>query len=126
MVGALLSWWYGQGWRLQLRKVAERYARWVDYFSFALIMRTLFAPFRQIAAGGVKGPIEEHIRAWFDRLISRAVGFTVRVFVLIAGGVWMVVLSAVAALQLVGWLLLPCLPALGVLLALMGWMPWKS
>lgn len=126
MLTDLLAWWYGQGWHLQISKVSERFLRWTDYFSFSLIMRTLFAPFRQIAAGKVRGSIEDYIRAWLDRLVSRAVGFVVRVCVLVAGSIVMGVLALVAAVQLLGWLLLPATPLLGIVLTLLGWMPWKA
>ena len=49
-----------------------------DYFSIDLLVRTWFAPFRQISAGAVDGPIGVQIRAFFDRLISRTIGGIVR------------------------------------------------
>ncbi|QQS17821.1 hypothetical protein IPL68_04050 [Candidatus Saccharibacteria bacterium] len=45
MFGALLGWWYGLGWSMQLRSAAIRWARWVDYFSFSTIGRTLLRRF---------------------------------------------------------------------------------
>lgn len=68
---ALLSWWYGSGVLRMFRTVQMKFASLLDYFSIDLLARTLFAPFRQISAGGVSGPIGLQIRAFFDQLISR-------------------------------------------------------
>ncbi len=111
---------------MQLQNVTQRFTRWADYFSFGIILRTLFAPFRQIAAGKVEGSIDVMFRAWLDRTVSRAIGFVVRVCVLFAGVVWVLFLVISALLQLAGWLLLPATPILGALLAAVRWLPWLN
>lgn len=126
MVGALLGWWYGLGWRMQLRQAGRRWARWVDYFSFSTISRTLFAPFRQIGAGGSGGPLDVQFKQWADRTFSRAVGFVVRLFTLLFGSLVMTIIGLVSACQLVGWLLVPFLPVLGIIGSVTGWIPWQS
>lgn len=123
MVGSLIVWWYGRGWRWQLRNVSDRLQRWIDYFSFGIITRTLFAPFRQIGAGKVSGPLDVQFRAWLDRTFSRVVGFFVRFIVLIAGAVAMVVIVVLSVLQLLGWLLVPLAPIAGFMLMFLGWTP---
>ena len=47
----LLGWWYGAGWRERARMIIERLAKAYDFFSLDLLIKTLFAPFRQISAG---------------------------------------------------------------------------
>lgn len=126
MFGSLITWWYGLGWELQLHTVRDRLARWVDYFSFSIIIRTMFAPFRQISAGAMSGSLDVQFRDWLDRTISRGVGFVVRLFTLLFGGMFLVVLVLFSALQLIGWLVLPSLPALGIILSVIGWIPWQS
>jgi hypothetical protein len=96
-----------------------------DYFSFDLLLKTLFAPFRQISAGRVRGPIGVQIRAWFDKLISRIIGGVVRSMVIVIGAVAMVVAAVIGLARIVLWPIVPLLPVIGFLLATSGWVPWK-
>ena len=125
MIGALLRWWYGVGWQMQVQSVTHRWLRWSDYFSFAIIIQTLFAPFRQIGAGATGGPLETQIRQWADRSFSRLVGFFVRLCTLLVGAICMLGLGIFSIGHLFGWLILPLMPVLGVLLTILGWLPWQ-
>ena len=125
MLLAFFSWWYGEGWRRQLDNARARIASWFDYFSFDLISRTLFAPFRQISAGKVDGPIGVQLRAWVDRLVSRFIGAMVRIGVLIAGTVTIAVMAVLAVVQLILWPMLPLAPVAGLILTIAGWQPWQ-
>ena len=80
-----LSWWYGAGWKACLRGLRERLVSSYDYFSIGLLAKTLFAPFRQISAGKVRGPIGLQWRAFVDRLISRFIGAFVRLILIVVG-----------------------------------------
>lgn len=122
----MLSWWYGGGLKWRLARFGERLAAMYDFFSIDLLLKSLFAPFRQISAGPVDGPLALKLRAFFDRLISRVIGAIVRLFVLLAGVISLVVTVVVLALALVFWLVLPILPIIGLVVALTGWVPvWK-
>lgn len=125
MVGALLVWWYGFGRKRQIRVAKDRWLRWADYFSFGIISRTLFAPFRQIGAENSGGSFDMQFRQWADRLFSRTVGFIVRLFTMAFGIIFMIVVGVVCVVQILGWLLIPALPLVGLVLGLVGWMPWK-
>lgn len=122
---AFFSWWYGEGWRRQVSRISARMDALFDYFSFDLLLRTLFAPFRQISAGRVNGPIGLQFRAWLDRLVSRFVGAMVRSAVLIAGIVAVLFAGVIAVVQLVLWPILPLAPVIGAILAIAGWVPWR-
>lgn len=125
MFASLMTWWYGPGLQQRLHATSRGLDRWLDLFSFGLIMRTLFAPFRQIDAGRVSGTIDVQFRAWLDRSFSRVIGFFVRIALLLAGAVWVVVMLLLYTLQIVVWLLLPIIPLVGVVLFVTGWMPWQ-
>src|SRR6476620_3998612 len=101
------SWWYGTGWLAQFTKLRQRIEASYDYFSIGLLIRTLFAPFRQISAGRVNGPIGIKIRAFADRLISRVIGAFVRTILIFVGIVWMIVVVLIGALMLLLWLFVP-------------------
>lgn len=116
-----LRWWYSAGWLWVFDSVLVRRCNWIlETFSAGDLARTLFAPFRQTYAGKIKGGLDVQIRAFFDRLISRAIGFVVRGFLLLMAGVGMMVVLVVAVALLIIWPLIPLLPFVGVALMGMG------
>lgn len=121
-----LSWWYGAGWKAFLLGLRERLASSYDYFSIGLLASTLFAPFRQISAGRVQGPIGVQLRAAVDKLISRIIGAFVRLILIFVGIVWLFLQALIGVVLLVVWALLPILPLIGFIFMLSGWVPtWK-
>jgi len=121
----LFSWWYGTGWLQCVARVRGNLMSVYDYFSFDLLLRTLFAPFRQISAGKVRGPLGVQMRAFFDRLISRVIGGIIRTTVLIFGSITLCIAVLIGVLRLVIWPLIPALPIVFIVLAMSGWVPWK-
>ena len=94
--------------------------RTADHFSIGLLIRTLFNPYRQIAAGGVRGPLPVQLRAFFDRLFSRAVGSVVRSLLIIVGLLALVCQGVWVLISLLAWLLLPLTPVIGLVLWQLG------
>lgn len=121
----ILSWWYGAGWKQRLVLLREHLAAMIDFFSIGLLLRTLFAPFRQISAGQVEGSLEVKLRALADKLISRLIGAMVRTCVIIAGSVALVLYVVFCGIVLVAWAVAPLLPVVGLVAAIVGWIPWK-
>ncbi len=119
----LLGWWYGAGWRNRLRMIVERLARAYDFFSLDLLLKTLFAPFRQISAGQVKGSLSVQLRAFFDRLLSRCIGAIVRMIMLVVGAVWTTTLAIIGVIEGLLWLFVPILPIVGAVMFAIGWVP---
>lgn len=118
MLFALVSWWYGRAWSDLLKHVNQRLDRVIDFFSVGLLLKTLFDPFRQIAAGqNSHAPIGEQFKAWGDRTFSRFVGATVRSLFIFTGAIAAVFTLIVGFVQLVVW---PCVPFLPVI-AVAGW-----
>ncbi|HEY5695709.1 MAG TPA: hypothetical protein VIQ80_02645 [Candidatus Saccharimonadales bacterium] len=120
----LLGWWYSRGWALQAVGLREKMLSALDYFSIDLLFKTLFSPFRQISAGKVRGPLGVQMRAFFDRLISRAIGGMIRITMIIVGGVAIFLYGVLGAVWLVLWGIMPFLPVVGMVLFMMGWIPW--
>jgi hypothetical protein len=123
LVLSLLRWWYTDGWRQRVKLVANRLDGTIDYFSIDLLLRTLFAPFRQISAGRVDGSLEVQMRALIDKLISRIIGMFIRIIILVIGGVVIATQVLIGLLILIGWGLVPVLPAAGIIMAVIGVTP---
>ncbi len=119
----ILSWWYGDGWRQRFVIIKERLAQTSDYFSISTLTRTLFSPYRQISAGNLRGPIGVQFRASVDRLISRVVGMFVRLFVIIAGILSIITQAVLGIVVLSGWMFVPALPVIGLMMFAIGWVP---
>ena len=120
LVTSLLTWWYTDGWRARARLVSHRLDTTIDYFSFDLLLKTLFSPFRQISAGSVDGPLEVKLRALVDKLFSRVIGAFIRLTILFVGGVVIVVQVLLGVAILVGWTVIPLFPIIGLILFIIG------
>jgi len=81
MVFELFRWWYGPGWMEAARSVTRRTASIEQSFSLGTLVRTLFSPWRRIVSNGGRG-LDAKMQAMFDNLVSRFVGFFVRLFVI--------------------------------------------
>ena len=121
----ILSWWYGPGWRERASRLSERLKASMDYFSIDLLLRTFFAPFRQIAAGKVEGPLGVQMRALLDRIISRIIGAMIRFVMIIVGSLAIGFHGVLGGVVLIFWAFVPLLPIIGVVLFATGWIPWS-
>lgn len=123
LVTSLLRWWYSDGWRGRAQLIANRLDGTIDYFSMDLLLKTLFAPYRQISAGKVDGPLEVQMRALIDKLFSRIIGAFIRTVILIIGAVVICVQVVVGLFMILGWGLVPILPVAGIVMSFIGWTP---
>lgn len=119
----ILSWWYGEGWKQRALLIRERIERTLDFFSVSLLVRTLFAPFRQISAGKVRGPIGVQMRALLDRLVSRVIGAFLRFVMILIGSLVILLHIAWGGIIMIGWSMVPLFPVVGLLLFSIGWAP---
>lgn len=106
-------WWYTHGWTLAFVRLRNKLTGIEQAFSVGILLRTLFAPWRRIITYPGDG-IGAHFRAMIDNLVSRFIGFMVRIFVLIGAGVTGLIFGCFALLACVLWPLLPPL-AIGAL-----------
>ncbi|MDB5160434.1 MAG: uncharacterized protein JWO99_697 [Candidatus Saccharibacteria bacterium] len=119
----IISWWYGTGWKGQLRRIRDRLVATASYFSIGQLFSTLFSPFRQISAGSVSGSIATQMRAFFDKTLSRVIGAIVRLFTILAGVIALIVQFVFEVLISIIWLTLPAFPVVGLILFVIGWAP---
>lgn len=126
VIWGMVTWWYTDGWRQCWLRFKERLEATLDFFSIDLLLKTLFAPFRQISAGNVRGPLNIQMRAFFDRLISRCIGMVVRLTMIGVGGITILLNVVIGGTVLLLWAFVPFLPIIGVILFVSGWMPWSN
>jgi hypothetical protein len=88
-------------------------------FSVPILIRTLFAPWRRIITYP-GATIDAKLRAAGDNMVSRVVGFSVRSMVLFSAGVMLVLVAAVAALQLIIWPLIPVAVVVAIVKGIIG------
>jgi len=93
----------------------------MDFFSVGLLFRTLFDPFRQIAAGNVKGSVDAQMRAWADRTFSRFFGAAIRGLFIIIGLCSTAFSMVIGLIQLIVWPCIPFLPVLALAGVILGW-----
>jgi ABC-type multidrug transport system fused ATPase/permease subunit len=106
----MLGWWYGRGWAWAARGVLNRLDTINQTYSVPILLRTWFAPWKQIRSTAT---MQNFFSAAIDNAISRAVGATVRTFMLLVALV-LVLFTIIGGLVLI--LLWPLLPAIAILL----------
>lgn len=124
IIAGMLQWWYSDGWKDQADKARLAFLKVADYFSIGLLIRTLFAPFRQISANEGGRTLDEKMQAATDKLISRLIGLIVRSFTIVAGLIVLAGLAVISGVRLVAWPLLPVMPVVGLILTGAVGAPW--
>lgn len=107
MIIELLRWWYGPGWILAFKRIGSRTAGVANAFSADTLLKTLFAPWKRIQYSGKS--FDAKMRAILDNLVSRTVGFTVRIIVLVSAVVMIAGSLALSTAIAVMWPLVPLL-----------------
>lgn len=99
-------WWYGPGWTGVIKAIRRRLNTLAAMFSVSVLLRTLFSPWRRIMTYPGSG-LAAHMRALGDNIISRCVGFVVRILALLAASCSFIALLVFGVIQLIVWPLLP-------------------
>lgn len=121
MLLTVLSWWYSAGWARLAVRIGNRMNGVLEAFSVGLLLRTLFSPFRQIDAGGSgRKSMDAQLRALGDRLFSRLFGAVIRSLFIVIGTLAAFGVALLGIVQLLVWPLVPLLPVIGVIVAVMG------
>lgn len=110
LILSFFSWWYTAGWGQLGRRAVVRIASVLDFFSVGLLLKSLFAPFRQISVGRIQGSLDKQVRAWADRQISRGIGAMVRLTVIVFGLLATIMMAIVSLALLILWPLVPLVP----------------
>ena len=118
----ILSWWYTGGLFGRIKETKDRFESTLDFFSFDLLISTLFTPYRQISAGGTDSlVISDRFRAAADNLISRTIGAIVRTFMIIIGALAITIQLFFNIIMIIFWLFAPAIPIVGLIMTTIGW-----
>lgn len=115
VIFSLFSWWYTTGWLTLAQKCGAQLQGVLKFFSVGQLAGSLFAPFRQISAGRVQGPLNVQLQALGDRIFSRAIGAVVRSMLIVLGLIITVMAAAICVAFVVVWPFLPLAPFVGLL-----------
>ncbi|MBR1939383.1 hypothetical protein IJ847_01470 [Candidatus Saccharibacteria bacterium] len=118
----LIQWWYLHGWGLYLNRFKNRIHSTFEFFSIGLLLRTLFQPFRQISANDTSGRTDpvSVLNSILDNLLSRTIGFFVRVGIITVGTILTILEVVLGTLFAILWPVLPVLPIVGICLSVAG------
>lgn len=122
---SLLSWWYSEGWLEQISLTKRSFIKLADKFSIGMLLKTLFAPFRQISVGEQASKTASLASVIADKLISRLVGSVMRLVMVFVGTLALIIYAIISVFRLAGWPLLPLAPVLGLILMVSVGAPWK-
>jgi len=108
LLTAFISWWYGDGWKSVFSSYERRLNDLSETFSVRQLIRTLFDPWRRIISYP-GASITEKFRAWGDNIVSRAVGFCVRILFLLGGLISAIAIIIFTTVEIIIWPLIPIL-----------------
>jgi hypothetical protein len=116
LFGEFFRWWYGAGWSLAIANVKKHLKNTQAQFSVPTLIATLFSPWRRVTTEPGRS-LDAHFRAMLDNLISRFVGFGIRILVLLAAAIILFLTVILGGLQIILW---PALPPLVIVLIIRG------
>ena len=112
---SFFAWWYGRGWKNAWTSLPPRVSGILTLFSVRQLLSTLFAPWRRIVTEPGRA-LEDRLRAWLDNLISRIIGFFVRLGVLLSAAISVFLVILITLIEMVIWPLIPvAIPVLIIL-----------
>ena len=119
MLFEFFAWWYGPGWVRAWRDSLIWTKKVQRTFSVDVLLKTLFSPWKRIVSLPGRS-LDEKFRAAIDNLVSRVIGFFVRIIILFAASV-MIFGTLLAGITLAA--LWPLIPFIGLGLIIWGILP---
>lgn len=116
---SFISWWYGPGWKRWASHLQTRLTQLYQAFSVPILLRTMFMPWRRIMTPPGRS-LDERLRAMVDNTVSRLVGFTVRLIVILTALGLMLLWLIIGLIEIIIW---PLLPIISLGLIVWGLLP---
>lgn len=115
----LFTWWYGKGWAKVGKHINQLTREIAQSFSMPLLLRTMFAPWRQIITYP-GASLDAKFHAFIDNTVSRAIGFVVRLIVLLTALIMVGLTVIVGIILAIIWPLIPLATAALIFKGLVG------
>ena len=106
LVFSLFLWWYGRGWLAVIKNLRNMLRGISRLFSVPQLLRTLLAPWRRIISYP-GASLDAKLRAYGDNIVSRAIGFVVRLIVLLTASVISFLAVIFGIVSIIAWPLVP-------------------
>lgn len=119
MILEMLRWWYAKGWLQAVHRIPAWITAVDHAFSLTILTRTLFAPWKRIVADPGRG-LDAKLHASMDNLVSRCIGFVIRISVILAALGGMLVAGIAGVLIAAAWPFLPLLVLAGFVKGIVG------
>ena len=119
-IAEMFIWWYAHGWQTFIAQIRSGFASISDFFSIGSLFRTLFQPFRQISAVSGGASLDAKIQKLIDSLVSRFIGFSVRIILIFTGCITLLLGGIVSLVLVIIWPFIPLLPLAGIILTILG------
>ena len=106
-------WHYGDGMRRAFGLAQNAILLPLHVFSIKELFKTLFSPWKRIVDEHPREILSaESLEVYWNNLISRIIGFVMRVILIAIGSLFVAGMVLVAAMLVVGWVAAPLLPPL--------------
>ena len=106
LVPTFFAWWYGRGLKDLFSFLSALYGYIKNMFSVTTLLKTLFQPWKKMI--GPKGRGVDGFKDWIvDNIISRGVGFVVRIMMMIVFLLALIIFMIFSLLSIVFWIGLP-------------------
>jgi hypothetical protein len=119
LIADFFLWWYSDGWLQTIHDVKKRSVKSLRIFSITTLLTTLFSPWKRIISYPGTS-LSARLGAVVDNILSRCIGFVVRVATLIFALVVLVFVFIFSSLFIVIWPLLPIAVVVAVIKGVIG------
>ena len=119
MLLEFLYWWYGPGWLGTVKRIGHRVVAIMQIFSVPILLATLFSPWKHIVSQS-DGSFDMMLRSLVDNLVSRTVGFFVRIIVISTSLILTTIATIIGFCIAVLWPLIPASAMVCLLLSIFG------
>jgi hypothetical protein len=109
MAFLFLQWFYTDAPKRGIREGMKILTNLMSYLSLPLLLATLFAPWRRDAIALDRLPIRYWTQAIMNNVVSRLIGFVIRLGVIVAGTSVIVLASFAGIILIAAWYGLPLL-----------------
>ncbi|AKM81965.1 TPA: hypothetical protein DD449_05400 [Candidatus Berkelbacteria bacterium] len=103
------SWWYYDEPLYLWRSIKIITKKFLSSFSIAVLLRTLFDPWKKDVVYLENASLDARFKAMVDNLFSRCIGFVVRIFTILIGLALTTIVFVLLTIGFIVWLLMPAI-----------------